>query len=63
MEPLVTFHILPCAQWGKVEIIIWERSVGEVGWMEISTATWDRLRPFVVPGPGVRIRQHRPSPR
>lgn len=60
MDPLVTFHILPVPKWDKVEICVWERGVGEVGQLDLSTATWERIRACLVPIPGVRIRQHRP---
>jgi hypothetical protein len=60
MEPLITFHVLPVPKAGKVEICVWERGRGELGSLDMPTATWERIRSHIVPGPGLRIRVHRP---
>jgi hypothetical protein len=60
MDPLVTFHVLPVPKWDKVEIMVWDRGHGHLGSLDMPTATWDRIRPHIMPGPGFRVRVHRP---
>jgi hypothetical protein len=60
MDPLITFHVLPVPKHGLIQIIVWDRGQGQLGSLDMPTVTWERIRPHIVPGPGLRIRVHRP---
>ena len=56
---LITFHVLPVPKHGLIQIIVWDRGQGQLGSLDMPTATWDRIRPHIMPGPALRVRVHR----
>jgi hypothetical protein len=60
MDPLITFQVLPVPKHDLVQVVVWDRGQGELGSLDMPTATWGRIRPHIKPGPALRVWVHRP---
>jgi hypothetical protein len=59
--PVVTFLVLPVPSRGVVTVLVGETGKHfHAGMFELTVRAWERMRPCLTPGPGLRIRDYPP---